>query len=141
MTLTTQLVVETVEMLKRNVGSLYGCILHSDGGSTYISYAYREILASYGIRQSMGVKLTCYDNARVESFNAVFKTEALYPTLGKTKVKTHQYTAKVLAERAEWFIPYYNNERKKDGLGHMAPAEYRKANPKGTYPMVVEDSL
>ena len=55
----TQLVVETVEMLKRNVGSLYGCILHSDGGSTYISYAYREILASYGIRQSMGVKLTC----------------------------------------------------------------------------------
>ena len=137
----TQLVVETVEMLKRNVGSLYGCILHSDGGSTYISYANREILASYGIRQSMGVKLTCYDNARVESFNAVFKTEALYPTLGKTKVKTHQYTAKVLAERAEWFIPYYNNERKKDGLGHMAPAEYRKANPKGTYPMVVGDSL
>ena len=64
----------------------------------------------------------------------MFKTEALYPTLGKTKVKTHQYTAKVLAERAEWFIPYYNNDRKKDGLGHMAPAEYRKANPKGTYP-------
>ena len=128
-------------MLKSNVGDLYGCILHSDGGSTYISYAYREILASYGVRQSMGVKLTCYDNARVESFNAVFKTEALYPTLGKTKVKTHQYTAKVLAERAEWFIPYYNNERKKDGLCHMAPAEYRKANPKGTYPMIVKDNL
>ena len=38
-------------------------------------------------------------------------------------------------------IPYYNNERKKDGLGHMAPAGYRKANPKGTYPMIFKDNL
>ena len=74
----TQLVVDTVEMLRKNVGNLYGCILHSDGGSVYSSYAYREILASLGIRQSMGVKLTCYDNDRIESFNGVFKTEALY---------------------------------------------------------------
>ena len=30
----TQLVIETVEMLKQNVGNLEGCILHSDAGST-----------------------------------------------------------------------------------------------------------
>jgi len=136
-----RLCVETVEMLEMAVGSLEGCILHSDGGSTYIAYAYREILLSLGIRQSMGIKLTCYDNARVESFNSVFKTEALYAKFGKTKVKTHQVPVRTLVARAEWFIPYYNNERRKDGLNHKTPVGYKKANPKGTYPMVVEDKL
>ena len=137
----TQLVVDTVEMLRKNVGHLYGCILHSDGGSVYSSYDYREILASLGIRQSMGVKLTCYDNARIESFNGVFKTEALYASLGKTKVNSHMYTARELAAKAEWFIPYYNDNRRKDGLNHMTPVEYREANPRGTYPVVVENNL
>lgn len=135
------LCVETVEMLRGEHGSLDGCILHSDGGSTYTSYAYREILASLGIRQSMGIKLSCYDNSRIESFNGVFKTEALYADFGKTKVKSHQIPVRKLAAKAEWFIPYYNNERRKDGLGHMTPAGYRKANPMGTYPMVVEEKL
>ena len=137
----TQLVVDTVEMLRKNVGNLYGCILHSDGGSVYSSYDYREILASLGIRQSMGVKLTCYDNARIESFNGVFKTEALYASLGKTKVNSHMYTARELAAKAEWFIPYYNDNRRKDGLNHMTPVEYRESNPRGTYPVVVENNL
>ena len=55
----TQLVIETVEMLKQNVGNLEGCILHSDAGSTYTAYAYRELLLSFGIKQSMGKKRTC----------------------------------------------------------------------------------
>ena len=40
---------------------------------------------------------------------------------------------KQLAERVKWFIPYYNNERKKDSLGHMSPIEFRLNNPNGTY--------
>lgn len=137
----TQLVVDTVEMLRKNVGNLYGSILHSDGGSVYSSYAYREILASLGIRQSMEVKLTCYDNARIESFNGVFKTEALSASLGKTKVNSHMYTARELAAKTEWFIPCYNDKRRKDGLNHMTPVEYREANSRGTYPVVVENNL
>ena len=54
------MVIETVEMLKQNVGNLEGCILHSDAGSTYTAYAYRELLLSFGIKQSMGKKLTCF---------------------------------------------------------------------------------
>ena len=71
----------------------------------------------------------------------VFKTEALYSKLGKNKVTSHQYPVKLLAERTEWFIPYYNNDRKKDGLNHMTPVEYREANKKGTYLMVIKDNL
>ena len=134
---TASLCVETVIMMKETVGNVSGVILHSDGGSTYSSYAYRELLLSYGIVQSMGMKLTCYDNARVESFNAVFKTEALYAYYGKTKVKERRITVRELAARAEWFIPYYNNERKKDSLGSRTPVQYREANPKGTYPVII----
>lgn len=134
---TASLCVETVIKMKETVGNVYGTILHSDGGSTYTSYAYRELLLSYGILQSMGMKLTCYDNARVESFNVVFKTEALYAYFGKTKVKERRVQVKELAARAEWFIPYYNKERKKDALGKMTPVQYRGANPKGTYPMII----
>lgn len=48
---------------------------------------------------------------------------------------------KLLIERTEWFIPYYNNDRKKEGLNHMTPVEYRRANPKGIYLMVIKDNL
>ena len=135
---TAELCCETVLMMLQLIGeSANGAILHSDGGSTYISYSYRELLQSLGIRQSMGIKLTCYDNARVESFNGVLKTEALYATFGKTKVKDRRIPVRELAARVEAFIPYYNNERMKDSLGRMSPVQFRLANPKGTYPMIV----
>ncbi len=137
---TASLCIETVMMMKEAIGDVSGAILHSDGGSTYIAYAYREFLMSYDIIQSMGKKLTCYDNARVESFNAVFKTEALYAYFGKNKVKERRIQVRQLAERAEWFIPYYNNERKKENLGNMSPVQYRECNPRGTYPVIYEAS-
>ena len=113
---TASLCMETVIMMKENIGDVTGIILHSDGGSTYIAYYYRELLMSLGIQQSMGKKLTCFDNARVESFNGIFKTEALYAYFGKTKVKERRIAVRELAARAEWFIPYYNNERKRMDL-------------------------
>ena len=87
----------------------------------------------------MGIKLTCYDNARIESFNTVLKTEALYSYFGKSKVKNHMIEVRKLAERTKWFIPYYNNERKKDSLGHMSPVEFRLNNPRGTYLCIIND--
>ena len=135
---TADLCIETVLMMHQLIGDdAIGAILHSDGGSTYISYGYRELLQSLGIRQSMGVKLTCYDNARVESFNGVLKTEALYASFGKTKVKDRRIPVRELAARVEAFIPYYNNDRMKDSLGRMSPVQFRITNPKGTYPMII----
>ena len=87
----------------------------------------------------MGMKLTCYDNARVESFNAVFKTEALYAYFGKARVKERRVQVRELAARAEWFIPYYNKERKKDSLGNRTPVQYREINPMGTYPAIITE--
>jgi hypothetical protein len=38
----------------------------------------------------------------------------------------------------EAFIEFYNTERPKERLGFLSPVEFRLRNPKGTYPMVVE---
>lgn len=139
---TAELCIETVLMMSQLVGDkTRGSILHSDGGSTYIAYSYRDLLMSLGIKQSMGIKLTCYDNARVESFNGVFKTEALYAKFGKTKVKERRIPVRKLAEKAEQFIPYYNNVRTKDSLGRMSPVQFRLANPKGKYLMVRDENV
>lgn len=136
---TASLCMETVLHMKEYIGETFSTMLHSDGGSTYVSYDYRNLLKDLGIRQSMGIKLTCYDNARIESFNAVLKTEALYSYFGKSKVKNHMIEVRKLAERTKWFIPYYNNERKKDSLGHMSPVEFRLNNPRGTYLCIIND--
>ena len=53
----TKLCLDTVDMLASELGeAISGIILHSDCGSTYVSYAYREKLIGLGIRMSLGSK-------------------------------------------------------------------------------------
>ena len=40
-----------------------GLIIHSDRGSQYASKPYRTLLEGWGMRQSMGRKGCCFDNA------------------------------------------------------------------------------
>jgi transposase InsO family protein len=55
-----------------------GMIFHSDRGSQFTSYAFRESLTNHGAIQSMSGTGRCYDNARMESFFATLKKENLY---------------------------------------------------------------
>jgi transposase InsO family protein len=50
-------------------------IFHSDKGSQYKSLRVKMILESTGIKQSMGGKGSCYDNAVLESFFSTLKKE------------------------------------------------------------------
>jgi putative transposase len=52
-----------------------GLILHSDRGSQYAAGPYRALLAGWSMRQSMGRKGCCYDNAPMESFFHTPKVE------------------------------------------------------------------
>jgi transposase InsO family protein len=84
----------------------YGMIFHSDRGSQYTSFKFRETLASYGAVQSMSGTGRCYDNARMESFFATLKKEKLY------KIKTEALpmeTVKSIIFR--WVFSYYNRKR------------------------------
>jgi transposase InsO family protein len=131
----SKLCTDTVNILADKIGNTQGAILHSDLGSTYLSYAYRDLLEKLGMRMSLGE--VCYDNAACESLNSIIKTECLYCRFGKSNVKNHKVPKKdVIAAVAE-FIEYYNTTRPKERLGFMSPVEFRLRNPKGTYPVVI----
>ncbi|EWT33531.1 transposase [Staphylococcus aureus H35283] len=55
-----------------------GCILHSDQGSVYTSYAYYQLCEEKGIIRSMSRKGTPADNAPIESFHSSLKSETFY---------------------------------------------------------------
>lgn len=134
-----ELCIGTVDDLHDKYGSrLQGTILHSDAGSTYLSYEYRKTLSDYGMLQSMGEKLTCYDNARMESINGVIKCEALYVRFGKTNVNQKRVAPDDIVEATETFIDRYNNTRPKEALCGLSPVEFREMNPKGTWLMAVD---
>ena len=109
-------------MLASELGSsIAGVILHSDCGSTYVSYAYRKRLEELSIMISMGSKRSCYDNAAMESINGIIKDEALYSQFGKAAVNGKRIPRADIARKVKWFINYYNNQRCKKCLGKLPP--------------------
>ena len=55
-----------------------GLILHSDQGWQYQHKQYQRMLQEKGIRQSMSRKGNCLDNAVIENFFGLLKSELLY---------------------------------------------------------------
>ena len=94
-----------------------GAVLHSDQGWHYQHAAYQNSLKKHNIIQSMSRKGNCLDNAMMENFFGLMKSELLYP--GK-------YTsAEVFKKDLMEYIEYYNNERIKLRLNGMSPVQYR----------------
>ena len=92
-------------------------ILHSDQGWQYQMKQYQHLLQQKGIKQSMSRKGNCLDNAIIENFFGVLKSELFY--LKKYK------SIDQLKEEIEEYINYYNNERIKSNLNKMSPIKYR----------------
>ena len=92
-------------------------LLHSDQGWQYRMPAYQRALREKGMVQSMSRKGNCLDNAAMESFFAVLKTEFFH--LNKfTSVDELQAGLKK-------YIRYYNHERIKMKLKGLSPVQYR----------------
>ncbi|MNJ39051.1 Integrase core domain protein [compost metagenome] len=53
-------------------------LIHSDQGWHYQMKSYRYALEERGIKQSMSRKGNCYDNAVIENFFGIMKSELLY---------------------------------------------------------------
>jgi transposase InsO family protein len=92
-------------------------ILHSDQGWHYQYRAFTGTLHEHGITQSMSRKGNCLDNAAIESFFAVLKSELLY-----LKEFDDMDYFKCELER---YIEYYNHRRIKRRLKNLSPVEYR----------------
>lgn len=97
------LVDRTVKAASAFTGSTAGLILHSDQGCQYTSYDYNNLIKTLGIVPSMSCPGSPYDNACIENFFSILKTECLYREKPQTIVE-----AIALVEE---FIEYYNYER------------------------------
>ncbi|MGN7854081.1 IS3 family transposase, partial [Exiguobacterium sp. 22311] len=108
------------EMLDQAIGKLDGearPILHSDQGWHCQYRAFTGTLHEHGITQSMSRKGNCLDNAAIESFFAVLKSELLY--LKEFDDMDH------FKYELERYIEYYNHRRIKRRLKNLSPVEYR----------------
>lgn len=92
-------------------------IVHSDQGWHYQMPLYSKMLSDRGLVQSMSRKGNCHDNASMESFFGVLKSEWFH-----MKKFTDIETLK--AELTE-YVRYYNADRIKLRLGGLSPIEYR----------------
>ena len=93
-------------------------ILHSDQGWQYQHKQYQRLLKQYGIQQSMSRKGNCLDNAVMENFFGLLKSELLY--LEEFDSIEHFVMA------LEDYLDYYNNRRIKVKLKGLPPAVHRK---------------
>lgn len=111
---------QVIIMLKKSfkkVPSQTNLILHSDQGWQYQMKQYQQLLKEKGITQSMSRKGNCLDNAVIENFFGILKSELFY---------LNKYTSITqLKKDIKVYIKYYNNERIKLNLNGMSPVEYR----------------
>ena len=92
-------------------------IFHSDQGWQYQHKRYQYRLKKKGIQQSMSRKGNCLDNAVMENFFGLLKSELLYlrefSSLEEFQIELENY------------IDYYNNRRIKGKLKGLSPVQYR----------------
>jgi putative transposase len=111
---------QTMQMLDQAFKKLQdktNLILHSDQGWQYQMKRYQHRLRQEGIRQSMSRKGNCLDNAVMENFFGLLKSEVLY----LQEFKSIEHFRKEIEE----YIEYYNNKRIKTNLNNMSPVQYR----------------
>ncbi len=114
---TLDLVMDMIENAFKKIPDDTNLILHSDQGWHYQHNNYRHKLKSKGIRQSMSRKGNCLDNAVIENFFGLLKSELLYLQEFKSMEHFHH--------EVKTYINYYNNNRIKSSLNGLSPVKYR----------------
>ena len=94
-----------------------GLLLHSDQGWQYQHKHYQCMLRRKGIRQSMSRKGNCLDNAVIENFFGLLKSELLY----LQNFDSLEHFKQELVD----YLDYYNNHRIKIKRKGLPPALHR----------------
>lgn len=92
-------------------------LLHSDQGQLYQMPRWQRWLSENGITQSMSRRGNCLDNAAMDSFFGILKSECYY----LNEYNSLQQLKHDLIE----YIEYYNHHRIKEKLNGMSPVQYR----------------
>lgn len=112
-----RMVTEMLKKVFKKLPERTNAILHSDQGWHYQNPYYQKILRDKGLNQSMSRKGNCLDNAVIENFFGILKSELLY--LQKFSSMDEFIRELIL------YIDYYNNERIKEKLNGLSPVRFR----------------
>jgi len=88
--------------------------------AVYTSTDFRTLVASLGMRSSMGRTGVCWDNAMAESFFSALKNERVYRTAYATKAQARR-------DIIRYIEGFYNSRRRHSGLGYRRPNEVHYA--------------
>ena len=110
----TDMLEKAFQVIPENTGT----VLHSDQGWQYQHKHYQAMLRKKGIRQSMSRKGNCLDNAVIENFFGLLKSELLY----LQQFQSMEHFKQELIE----YLDYYNNRRIKAKLKGLPPALHRQ---------------
>lgn len=92
-------------------------IFHSDRGNEFKNKVIDEVIKTFNIKRSLSNKGCPYDNAVVESFYNIIKTEFI-------KQKDF-FNIKALEYELADYINWYNNHRIHGSLDYLTPVEYK----------------
>ncbi len=115
--MTTPLVNDALFMALKTRSVQEQLIWHTDRGSQYASDSHRELLAEYGILQSMSRRGNGYDNAVAESFFHSLKTELTHHMKFETRRQAHQSIF-------EYIEVFYNRQRLHSFSNYMSPVDF-----------------
>jgi len=112
-----EMVMQTLQKAFKSLGQKDQPVLHSDQGWHYRIAPYQQMLKQRGINQSMSRKGNCLDNAVMENWFGIMKTEFFY----QKQFESIESFKKELCD----YIHYYNHDRIKHKLKGLSPVQYR----------------
>ena len=95
----------------------YGLIFHSDQGSEYTAFAFRQLLDSCNVVQSFSKKGYPFDNACCESFFRYLKER-------RTNRRTYHTLQELRLDVFDYIENIYNNRLPHGAIGYKTPNEY-----------------
>jgi len=108
-----------LEQAFKNRINLKGLCFHSDQGWQYQHKKYQQALTKHEINQSMSRKGNSLDNALIENFFGILKSEMFYG------VEKDYDSLESLIISIDDYIHYYNHDRIKAKLNGLSPVMYR----------------
>ena len=112
------MVISMLEKAFETIPDETGLVLHSDQGWQYQHKQYQRMIRRKGIRQSMSRKGNCLDNAVMENFFGLLKSELFY----LQEFRSLDHFKQELVD----YLDYYNNRRIKAKRKGLPPALHRQ---------------
>lgn len=114
--MTADIVISAFKQAKIIRSITEGMIFHSDLGSQYTSNEFEKLLLENNVKHSYSKKGYPYDNASMESFNAILKKE-------EVNVNTYATFNEARLAIFEFIEGWYNNARIHSSNNYMTPNE------------------